>query len=487
MSFTEAGFKPRPVLIQGGMGVNVSTWELARAVSIAGQEIGQPTMGVVSGTGYGIITARSLQLGDPGGHFHRALETFPFQEMAERVWDKYYIHGGKALDAPFKSVPMVNYVPRREVEELIICANYALVWLAKQGHNGPVGINFLEKLQSPHLPEIYGAILAQADTVLMGAGIPDQVPGVLDKFAANLPASYFLEVDGRRSAEFAMKFDPADYIPEKYWQQNKRPDFYAIIASNVLAKALTSKSRMSGEVDGFIIENHTAGGHNAPPRDKSKFNETGEPVYGLKDEVNLQEMKDLGIPFWLAGSYASRTRLAEALAFGATGIQAGTIFALSEESGIREEIKRDLIKRAFNDNLLVLSDPKCSPSGFPFNVVQLDETVSNPLVYQERPRVCDIGYLRTAYRKDNGAVGFRCPSEPVNTYLKRGGKIEDTVGRKCLCNGLIAANDLGQMRDGMVEPPIVTLGRDTSFIKDLISSAEGHYTATKAVAYLLGN
>lgn len=45
------------LLIQGGMGVGVSNWELAKAVSIEGQ------LGVVSGTGINTVFIRRLQDG----------------------------------------------------------------------------------------------------------------------------------------------------------------------------------------------------------------------------------------------------------------------------------------------------------------------------------------------------------------------------------------------------------------------------------------
>lgn len=60
-----------PVVIQGGMGVAVSDWRLARAVSLTGQ------LGVVSGTAVDVLMTRRLQSGDPGGHVRRALAAFP--------------------------------------------------------------------------------------------------------------------------------------------------------------------------------------------------------------------------------------------------------------------------------------------------------------------------------------------------------------------------------------------------------------------------
>ena len=44
------------------MGVAVSNWRLANAVSRAGQ------LGVISGTGMDTVLVRRLQDGDPGGH-----------------------------------------------------------------------------------------------------------------------------------------------------------------------------------------------------------------------------------------------------------------------------------------------------------------------------------------------------------------------------------------------------------------------------------
>jgi nitronate monooxygenase len=65
-----------PKIIQGGMGVGVSNWSLANAVSKMGQ------LGVVSGTALDQLFVRRLADGDTEGHMRRGLDAFPFPEMA---------------------------------------------------------------------------------------------------------------------------------------------------------------------------------------------------------------------------------------------------------------------------------------------------------------------------------------------------------------------------------------------------------------------
>ena len=52
--------------------------------------------------------------------------------------------------------------------------------------------------------------------------------------------------------------------------------------------------------------------------------------------------------------------------------------------------------------------------------------------------MCNLGYLRTAYKRPDGRIGYRCASEPVNDWIKKGGDLQATQGRKCLCNALMA-------------------------------------------------
>jgi NAD(P)H-dependent flavin oxidoreductase YrpB (nitropropane dioxygenase family) len=360
------------------------------------------------------------------------------------------------------------------------------VFLAKEGHEGMVGINLLEKIQLPHMFALYGAMLAGVDCVLMGAGIPIQIPLILDKLARHEQVSYRLSVIGALSSDdYHVTFDPATLVDTPAQTQLYRPDFFPIVSSHSLAKILLSKA--SSTINGFIVEFPTAGGHNAPPRGKMQTNERGEPVYTERDQVEWEEFRKLNVPFWIAGAQGSNTKLQEARRLGATGIQTGSIFALCEESGMQDEYKRDLRRMAFRGEIDVFTDPRASPSGFPFKVVNLPGSVAEEATYAVRPRMCDIGRLSDMYRKENGNIGFRCAGESVEAYVAKGGKIEDTHGRKCLCNGLTATAGFPQRQPhGYLEAPIATLGDDVSFVHSLMKHETDTYTAADVLRYLHG-
>jgi nitronate monooxygenase len=457
-----------PKIIQGGMGVGVSNWRLAQTVSRLGQ------LGVVSGTALDSLFVRRLADGDLGGYMRRGLDAFPFPDMAKRIWAEYFTPGGKPADAPYPVIPMHQRNSPRKVIELCMVSNFVEVFLAKEGHKNPVGINFLEKVQMPHLASIYGAMLAGVGYVLMGAGIPLHIPGVLDAFAAHHMAEYKLQVTGALPGQDTfMRLDPAEYA-EGPLPILHRPRFLAIVSSNTLAT--TMLRRASGRVDGLVIETPTAGGHNAPPRGKLQLNEAGEPVYGERDQVNIAELRALGVPFWMAGGYGNPEKLREALDEGAAGIQVGTAFAFSRESGMRADLKKTLIGQAVAGTGQVFTDPVASPTGFPFKVAQLEE----------RKRVCDLGYLREPYAPSEGKIAYRCSAEPVDNYVAKGGKIEDTVGRKCLCNALMANIGHEQVRkDGSVEPPLITVGDDLNTIAQYLEPGQDSYSATHVVETLL--
>ncbi|GMQ81906.1 MAG: nitronate monooxygenase [Rhodothermia bacterium] len=467
-----------PQIIQGGMGVAVSGWQLALSVSKRGQ------IGVVSGTALDLVITRRLQLGDPGGHLRRALSAFPNPDIASYIKDRYFIEGGKAPDQPFKSKPIIDHNPRRRAQELIVVSNFVEVFLAKEGHDGLVGINYLHKIQTPLLASIYGAMLAGVDIVIVGAGIPLEIPSVIDNLVQHEPVEMKLPVKKTEGVRIEkLTFDPK-LIFDDTRPSVKRPLFFPIVSSATLATLMVKKCE--GGVDGLIIEGPTAGGHNAPPRGRPNLNEIGEPIYGPRDEIDLDAIASHGLPFFLAGSYGSPDGLVRARAAGAAGVQVGTLFAFCEESGIRQDLKRDTIARCQAGTESVFTDPIASPTGFPFKVLSISGTASEQDVYESRQRVCDLSYLREAFEKEDGSVGWRCSADVEEIYVRNRGKLEDAVGRKCLCNGLMANIGMGQIRKNAGEEvPLLTCGDGVSRILKVMKPGKSSYSSSDVIDFLL--
>jgi len=464
-----------PQIICGGMGVNISTPLLAKTVSMLGEQ------GTISGVALDRILAMTLQSGDYGGHFRRALAHFPFPEIAHNVIQSFYSESKQNPLIQKRGVPVWTVAPSRLLIGLAVCANFAFVWLAKEGHTKPVSINYLEKLAMPHIYAITGAMLAGVDFITMGAGIPLQIPNVINCIAENRLVEYNIHVSGTKLTSHTMIFNPKEFFG-KDLPEVKRPGFIPIIASDSLAYILSEKLP-KGSIHGFVVEGWKAGGHNAPPR-KVTRNEAGQalPVYGPKDEVNYAKIKALGLPFWIGGGLASPEHLQSALALGATGIQVGSIFALCNESGMMPALRNEAREHGYIGDLVVRKDMLFSPTGFPFQVAVLDGSVSEIQVYESRKRICNQGMLVFLYEKPDGTIGYRCPSEPVSVFVRKGGNLKDTVGRGCLCNGLFATVGIGSD----TEPPLITLGDDLSFLRKVMKNPTDSYSAKDAINFLLG-
>jgi NAD(P)H-dependent flavin oxidoreductase YrpB (nitropropane dioxygenase family) len=492
---TPAAQPRRPVVIQGGMGVGVSSWQLAGVVAGGGE------LGVVSGTALDNVVARRLQDGDPGGHVRRVMAQFPVPAIVERIMRRYYRAEGRQ-GAPYAPAPRLavsavtagaaDSHSRRAADELSVLSNFVEVRLAQCSpdgvpHHGLVGVNYLEKIQMATPAAAYGAMMAGVDYVLMGAGIPRQIPRLLDDLAAGRPGTLTVEVIG--GDPVTQTLDPT-HVWDGEVPTLKRPQFLAIVSSHVLAQYLNRET--GTRPDGFVVEGPIAGGHNAPPRGTLQLDDEGQPIYGPRDDANLEALAKVGLPFWLAGGHGEPEKVRAALEAGAAGVQVGTLFALSHESGLVPELRARLVKQLREGTLDVRTDAAASPTGFPFKVARLDGTLSDTDQREQRPRLCDLGYLRQPYQREGGAVGYRCPAEPIAIYVRKGGKAEDAAGAACLCNALMTDVGLGQERkDGYAEEPLVTLGSDLTGAKRLDderwlvgNGAEG-WPAADALAWLL--
>jgi NAD(P)H-dependent flavin oxidoreductase YrpB (nitropropane dioxygenase family) len=461
------------------MGVAVSHWRLARAVASSGG------LGVISGVGPDLLLARMLADGDPGGHVRQVLATYPDQVFADATLSRYFRPDGLALGQPYRPIPKLDLNQRMDAVRLTALGTFVQVALAKQGHDGAVGVNLLEKVQIWTPAALLGAMLADVDAVLVGAGVPSHLPRLLDALAHRQPVTLPIDVSGATADDdFSISLDPTAVVPGLQ-DDLRRPAFLAIVSAHVLATYLARSD--DTRPDGFVIEGPTAGGHNAPPR-RPETDETGQVLYGPRDVVDLTKVAATGLPFWLAGGYATPEQVAQARAQGATGVQLGTVFALCRESGMRPELRETLLASLADGTLDVRTDGRASPTGFPFKVVQQSGTIADPAVQAERGRICDLGYLRTPFRREDGGVGYRCPSEPVDAFVRKGGDVADTQGRLCLCNGLLSTAGHPQRRpdaDGLTEePPLLTLGQDLGGAQLLQRRHPDGWSAADVLAWL---
>lgn len=464
-------------VVQGGMGIGVSLHRLAQAVS---DYPGQQALGTVSLAGIDRVVPYILQMGDPTGNYRRAFEAFPIPEIAQRVWEKYFHKEGKAPDEPFMRLPQWNLERktmefRKDLLDLTVVSAFAEIWLAREKGNC-IACNFLYKAQLPLLAILLGALIANVDIVVMGAGIPTEIPRILNSLASVKPTEFRIFAHhSSQQKSFDVNFDPRPYVPAG--KELIRPEFGAIVTLDPIVRRLCASD--TTRPDFFIVEHHRAGGHNAPPRDTD---------YGLRDEPDNRKIieccKKYNLPVWRAGGCSNPEALKEAQCCGYTGVQVGTAFALADESGIDEEYKGTLRRDIIDGNIDIVTDGRVSSSGFPFKIAQGPGIVPESWVQENRVRRCEHSLLASLTKRSDGKIVLICEGGPIDAYKKNGGEEVNTVGRSCLCSRLLRT--AGFKIPG--EFPIITFGDDLSAIKYL---AEKHrpdlnYSAKDVIEYILG-
>ena len=112
------------------------------------------------------------------------MAAFPFPEIVKSTLQRYFKPDGREPGRPYLRAPMPTAIDNHEQNGLGMLGSFVEVFLAKEGHTGKVGVNLLTKVQLPNLASLYGSMLAGVDYVLMGAGIPREIPALLRALAA---------------------------------------------------------------------------------------------------------------------------------------------------------------------------------------------------------------------------------------------------------------------------------------------------------------
>ena len=466
------------------MGVGISNWRLAQTVSRLGQ------LGVVSGTALDQVLARRLQDGDPGGHMRRAFDAFPFRGDGRARLE--HATSSRAARPPRRRTTRLpdaraRSAPGRWPKSCIV-ANFVEVYLAREGPRQSRSASTTSRRSRRRTcRRIYGAMLAGVDYVLMGAGIPLKIPGVLDASPTTSRRRIRCTWSARRRATTRRCTSTRATSSRATLPPLTRPRFLPIIASNTLAVTLLRKA--NGRVDGFIIEGPTAGGHNAPPRGKLTLNERGEPSTASATSSTSRRCASSGLPFWLAGGYGGAGRAAAGARAGAAGVQVGTAFAFCEESGLRDDYKQALLEQVGRGDGAA-SSPTRSRRRRVSRSRSSSSRARSPTrrCISARPRICDLGYLREAYRTPDGAIGFRCPSEPVSVYVvegRRGRRTRRAASASATRSWPRPARRKRAPRARSWRPASCTSGDDLTGIARFMRPGSTSYTAADVIRVLL--
>jgi len=432
-----------PRLIQAGMGVHISCARLANVTARLG------ALGVVSGVGLRHIVAEQVRSGDQ--ETIEIAHTFPFKRYVDELME--FAKGGGRHNRP---VPMDHPDELKGAisKRLSVIAAYIEVMKAKKGHCGKIGVNVMWKCALTVLPTIYGAMLAGVDALLCGAGVPMELPDIVQKIRSGMNMAYH----PLHGTSTHVRLDISEDNPENYLKRIKPPKLMPILSNFAFPKRIMDiweRQYQGVKPFAFVLENHLAGGHNAPPRNKVDF--------GEQDDIDryFDRVLNMGVEVYVAGSFPNGGNREDYLYWrerGAYGIQVGSRFALCDESGMRPDLRNRIINMNSNGGSEIQTSQVLSPTGFPFKAVSMPGTLTDEEVYKNRKRICNRGYLTESHFEElpDGTIKetYICPAMPLKQYLKLGGKQEDTKNRVCLCNALLSTAGLYDEE----EPPILTLG-----------------------------
>ncbi len=445
-----------PRLIQAGMGIHVSSAHLANRASRLG------ALGVVSGAALRHVIIEDIRAGD--AESIAVARTFPVRRYVDELLA--FAPGG-ARHTHAVPIDTPDSERGRLPKRLSVMAAYVEVLRARRGHRGKIGINVMWKCTLTALPTIYGAMLAGVDALLCGAGVPMELPDIVRRMRAGEDLEY-LPLTGT-GTHVRLKISEDGTAP--LLSSMPVPRMIPILSNYAFSKRIVDNwaKEHATRPFAFVLEHHEAGGHNAPPRNKSEFTE--------QDDIDryFDKVKALGVPIYVAGAFAeggSGRDLESWIARGAYGIQVGSRFALCSDSGMRADLRERIIAANAQATLHVTTSPAMSPTGYPLKVVPLPGTVSDPATYAVRERICNRLYLAQSHF-ETGADGavietYVCPAMPQEQYVRLGGDATDTAGRVCLCNGLLST--AGYYSD--IEAPLLTLGASGERVTETLSARE---------------
>ncbi len=274
--------------------------------------------------------------------------------------------------------------------------------------NGAIAINCMVLIEKTYIPSIEGAIGGGVNIIIAGAGLPMTLPEIV----GNAPVALIPIVSSGRALEL---------ICHRWSRYEKMPD-------------------------AVILEGPLAGGHlafKAENISKQEFK-----LEAIFERVKTTAQKNGNFPVIVAGGIYTHEDIIWWINAGADGVQMGTRFAATHESGASEEFKNAIVA-CCSDDIEIATKPG-SPAGLPFRVIRTSPGYQQALVHG-RKILCDKQYL--LHKDEHGRLG--CPALDGNDAF-------------CICNALLSAADCNNIS----ELPIFTVGANAARVDRILSVDE---------------
>jgi len=278
----------------------------------------------------------------------------------------------------------------------------------KMGNNGFIGMNIMVAVINPYQDSVLGAMDGGVDAIISGAGLPMALP------------------------EIALSHPRADEVALIPIVSSGR-------ALDVICKRWSRSNRLP---DAVVVEGPLAGGHIAWRTLEDAHNPANDLDVLLKDVFEVAK-KWGSMPVIAAGGVYTHEDICRYLEMGCAGVQMGTRFLATHESGANDAYKKMLVECTEDD--IELSSKPGSPCGMLFRVLKKSPFYQEALLRERAPN-CNKGYLLNK---------GHCPSKYEN---------EKTF---CICNGLLSAIN---MNPG--EKELYTVGQKAYMVDRIMSVRE---------------
>ncbi len=343
--------KMKVPVIQGGMGIGLSSYSLAGAVAREGG------MGVLSSAGLDRIISNR--------------------------------HGRK-------------FNHRQAAAQDVVDAK-------KIANGGIIGMNIMVAVINSYEDSVLGSMDGGVDAIISGAGLPMSLPEIV---------------------KLHPRADEVALIP--------------IVSSGRAAEVIFKRWSRSGRLpDALVVEGPLAGGHIAWRELEQATDPANHLENLLKEVLDVCKTWNLDIPVVAAGGVYTHEDILHFLSLGCRGVQMGTRFLATHESGANSDYKKLLVDCVESD--IELSHKPGSPCGMLFRVLKQSPFYLEAQEFARAPK-CNKGYL---LNKGNCAA-----------------KLENDKAF-CICNGLLASINLEPN-----EKKLYTVGQMAHRINKILSVKE---------------